>query len=1075
MARLFSKSNKKKSNSEVSSLNSKSNIMPSLDQGKLNHQLEHKSGNNYQNHDDDSNYVINYDLISSTKIDSNFDSTHNFHGYNHSPLINQTKSMASTPWLRFKLLNSPFPRYRHAASSIASDKHELFLMGGLKEGSVFGDTWKITPKIEKHQITNYEANIIDIVNMQTPPARVGHAAVLCGNAFIIYGGDTVDTDIDGFPDNNFYLFNINNNKYTIPSHILSKPNGRYGHTLQVISLNNNSSKLYLFGGQLENQVYNDLYCFELNTFKSSKAKWEIIEPANNFKPPPLTNHSMAVYKSKLYVFGGVYNNEKVSNDLWTFDAITNKWQQIPTSGALPPATNEHSCCVANDKLYIYGGNDFSGVIYSSLYVLDLNTNVWSKLIDEGAIDGPGPRCGHTMTFIPKYNKIVIMGGDKNDYVSDDPQDFDTYDTYLGTENGTMIYQLDVDIIDRFLTDQPTIIKSNSKKAASAKNSDYYKNHARSLSGNVGNTEEFTSAAASPLIKPTANLPEVNLDQSPSRNIVSENDEDTKALRKSLDPLVSSSANENPYSSIARGVSVDGGALGGVAALIHSENQANNRNISNNPEFVDVTSIKDGTNTPDHHRFASDLRHSSDLQSNFNGKPSQEYAGSGEKELTGGNGQIAPVSNGITRQQTTPDGVKQLIDELTSELTRLKSSTKTQMQQASEKISQLEEENQKLISNHEKELVPLREQVQEKDDVINSLKAAIDPKELVIDENSSTQSLVPELGKYKLERMELNNRVLHLQQENLSLKQKQEEFEPFMNNQIGELSKFQKIIESQEEKITQLTNQLLDQQELTKELNEWKAKHENLQLEFENYKTITKDEIIEDDTEVNTSNHSDSRSIVSGLRSKREISGQLESLVTAWQARQAPGGLTHDIPGSFNDNQQQQKQVINQLQKQIDDLLRISKENDIQSSNEIKQLRLELEEKLISLKTIEEKYRDALQSVNNTSKALKLNQEELESQKVSLEKLMKENNELKIFKKANKRVSSRDGTPLVEGDATFPATIQEGDEDDEITNAHYNMKVKDLEADLYIIKQERDQLKQSVTSLQKQLYLTSQES
>ena len=46
------------------------------------------------------------------------------------------------------------------------------------------------------------------------------------------------------------------------------------------------------------------------------------------------------------------------------------------------------------------------------------------------------------------------------------------------------------------------------------------------------------------------------------------------------------------------------------------------------------------------------------------------------------------------------------------------------------------------------------------------------------------------------------------------------------------------------------------------------------------------------------------------------------------------------------------------------------------------------------------------------------------------------------------------------------------EDDEgvISNAHFNMKIKDLEADLYIIKQERDQLKNNVTALQKQLYL-----
>lgn len=164
---------------------------------------------------------------------------------------------------------------------------------------------------------------------------------------------------------------------------MNKPNGRYGHTIGVVAVNNSSSRLYLFGGQLENDVFNDMYYFELNSFKSPKATWKIVDPVNNFRPPPLTNHSMSVYKEKIYVFGGVYNNEKVSNDLWEFDVEQEKWQQIQTNGTTPLPVNEHSACVVDDRLYIYGGNDFSGVIYSSLYVLDLKhslgTNYWKLL------------------------------------------------------------------------------------------------------------------------------------------------------------------------------------------------------------------------------------------------------------------------------------------------------------------------------------------------------------------------------------------------------------------------------------------------------------------------------------------------------------------------------------------------------------------------------------------------------------------------------------------------------------------------------------------------------------------------
>ncbi|XP_062809884.1 uncharacterized protein PRCAT00003140001, partial [Priceomyces carsonii] len=368
-------------------------------------------------------------------------------------------STRKSPWKRHKLFNSPFPRYRHAAASISSEKSEIFLMGGLKEGAVFGDTWKIVPQeSDDGEINTFIAKNIEIINLNNPPARVGHSGVLCGNAFIIFGGDTVDTDFNGFPDNNFYLFNTNNNKYTIPSHILNKPNGRYGHTIGALSLNSSSSRLYLFGGQLEQDVFNDLYFFELNTFKSPKARWDLVEPLHNFKPPPLANHSMSVYKNKIYVFGGVYNNEKVSNDLWCFDALSNKWSQIETTGAVPLPVNEHSSCIVNEKLYIYGGNDFSGIIYNSLHVLDLHTLVWSKLTEEGEINGPGSRCGHTMTYLPRYNKIIIMGGDKNDYVVSDPSDFEAYDDYTGEDVGTMIYELDLDVIDQFTGESKAFTK-----------------------------------------------------------------------------------------------------------------------------------------------------------------------------------------------------------------------------------------------------------------------------------------------------------------------------------------------------------------------------------------------------------------------------------------------------------------------------------------------------------------------------------------------------------------------------------------------------------------------------------------
>ncbi|EGV63081.1 Negative regulator of mitotic exit [Yamadazyma tenuis] len=961
-----------------------------------------------------------------------------------------------TPWTKFKLRNSPFPRYRHSASSISSEKNEVFLMGGLKEGSVFGDTWKIVPTVDPstNSTIEYTAEPVVIANNNNPPARVGHSSVLIGNAFIIYGGDTVDTDFNGFPDNNFYLFNINNNKYTIPSHILNKPNGRYGHTIGVVSLNNQSSRLYLFGGQLENDVFNDLYYFELNTFKSPKARWNLVEPLNNFRPPPLTNHTMSVYKNQIYVFGGVYNNEKVSNDLWCFDIASSKWTQISSSGNTPLPVNEHSACIIHDKLYVYGGNDFSGIIYNSLYVLDLHTLVWSKLISNGEIDGPGSRCGHTMTYLPALNKILIMGGDKNDYASSDPNDFNTYETKdPAADLDTIIYQLDLSVLDSFLSSRQTVVKATKKAAAAAGLSD------------------------------------------------------TVVRSSTTSPLGSNSA--TPFGGVATvGAVGTAGVVGAVAAtgMGHSSSQEDEvrqgfqrhaRSFSAGPEEFRTPAAsperpRDVIDNGDKFVEVPSTAISERGDITEDDIDVSRFSNSGTNDFSNTNGHTKAIETDRLVNSSTPnlaknvenEKVKQLVAELTSQLTALRQNAKIEMQNATEKINALEHENTALRSTNAEDL---KLQLQEKDDVIRELKQQIDPNLLKIDEENEERDVasnitnnsnsVGELTRYKLERLELNNKLIYLTQENSVLNNKIQEFEPFMNNQVAQLSDFQKIIAKQEEKVKILTQQVRDQEILHKEINNWKSKHDNLELEYNNYRSIHDNDDISDDEpeqeDVRSINGVDStnKSILSNSttrRSKKDISNQLEHLVNAWNTRNISSASTDRSVNNAVDP------MVLELQKQLDGLMKISKEQEVTSAREISTLRSELDVKLSNLRTYDSNYKDALQSVNNTSKALKLTQEELNNQRSLMEKLIKENNELKLFKKASKRTSTRNPLqfPSQENvNIANPIREAENEEDDDaLENAHYNMKLKDLEADLFILKQERDQLKDNVTSLQKQLYL-----
>ncbi|KAG5416771.1 KEL2 [Candida metapsilosis] len=1121
------------------------------------------SHNNFAHEDLNSSHNSNMPAVSSS-------SHHDRHSYSSEPFGITTdpstvpyKSRApphlnvSNPWNRFKIFDSPFPRYRHAASAISSDKNEVFIMGGLKDGSVFGDTWRIIPH-EGHdgEVLNYSAENIEVTNNNNPPARVGHSSVLCGNAFIIYGGDTVETDEHGFPDNNFYLFNINNHKYTIPSHILNKPNGRYGHTIGVVAVDHaSSSRLYLFGGQLENDVFNDMYYFELNSFKSSKATWKIVDPANNFRPPPLTNHSMSVYKEKIYVFGGVYNNEKVSNDLWEFDVAEEKWKQIQTKGTTPLPVNEHSACVVDDRLYIYGGNDFSGVIYSSLYVLDLKSFTWYKLLESAEENGPGPRCGHSMTYLPKYNKLIIMGGDKNDYIVADPHNFDTYETFNGAEVGTMIYELDVNIVDQFMSEPIEHTGRKSRKAAASAagaHGDALDRHSRTgstgpedyatprasppptdrgnldrgLSTNTMNRhadfvdvetpsgtnshvdheeeEEMAQDHLAPHVNPYAarldrDVKDTHIDEPATNGHLEEDhehehgqleddDEDGHYLRRrSLDPKF----NHENEDVVTNGVSGAGvaaafaaaGAAGKSAGHASVLRRTLGLHDDDDEEGQDVDTIEEATtknraadksygSTSHYPDVTSDLETSSYPQDKSYLKDTEDEEEEDDDEV------IKPISINRNIRSTSSGAsdkrLNQIIEDLRNELNQVKSSTAHQLQTANDRIDSLQQENQKLQTSHKTDVDTYTRQINDKDAMINELKSSLDPSAWDPEAPQSTTNL-SELSRYKLERLELNNKLLYLRQENSKLQDQFAEFEPFMNNQIGELAKFQKVIKVQEEQIDKLSFQVKDQEVLHKEINDWKTKFENLQLEFDNYKAIHNDDDIEleDEQQFEQENASftgggDNRSILSSARTRKDISTQLENLVNLWNVKQQPGAREISPLATPENNP-----VVAKLQQQVDDLLRISKQNDEVSHQEIATLRQELTQRIANLKNLEENYRESLQSVNNTSKALKLNQEELNNQRNFVDKLIKENNELKMFKSAHLKRGTGSSTPVVDDgftDAHDAVNVEDEDDEGVISNAHFNMKIKDLEADLYIIKQERDQLKDNVTALQKQLYL-----
>ena len=84
---------------------------------------------------------------------------------------------------------------------MASKDGDVYLMGGLVNGTtVKGDLWMI--EAGTGNLACYPVG----TTFEGPGPRVGHASLLVGNAYIVFGGDTKMDDRDKL-DDTLYLLN----------------------------------------------------------------------------------------------------------------------------------------------------------------------------------------------------------------------------------------------------------------------------------------------------------------------------------------------------------------------------------------------------------------------------------------------------------------------------------------------------------------------------------------------------------------------------------------------------------------------------------------------------------------------------------------------------------------------------------------------------------------------------------------------------------------------------------------------------------------------------------------------------
>lgn len=131
------------------------------------------------------------------------------------------------------------------------------------------------------------------------------------------------------------------------------------------------SKVYIFGG-----LYNDKIVSSLHILDTKDLQWKEVEQQGQW-PCARHSHAMVAYGSQLFMFGG-YNGENVLNDLYSFDVQSCYWKLEVISGKWPHARFSHSMFVYKHIIGIIGGCPVSQNC-QELTLLDLKHRLWRSV------------------------------------------------------------------------------------------------------------------------------------------------------------------------------------------------------------------------------------------------------------------------------------------------------------------------------------------------------------------------------------------------------------------------------------------------------------------------------------------------------------------------------------------------------------------------------------------------------------------------------------------------------------------------------------------------------------------------
>lgn len=286
----------------------------------------------------------------------------------------------------------PGKRWGHTSNAVRGGQH-LYIFGG------YGEDNTQTNKVHIFDTTTRTWSEPDMKGT-LPVPRDSHSCTTVGDKLFVFGG----TD-GNVPLKDLHILDTSTNTWVAPYVRGEGPEAREGHSAALIG-----KRLFIFGGCGKSsdtpveEYFDDLYILNTETMVWKRMATTGIPPAKR------NSHTCVSWKNKIIVIGGEDTQNYYMSDVQMLDTDTLTWTKLVTNGELLPPRAGHTTIALGNNLFVFGGFTDSEDLYDDLYMFDLESYKWTKVMTAGV--GPSARFSMAgSTLHPQHGGVLVfMGG-----------------------------------------------------------------------------------------------------------------------------------------------------------------------------------------------------------------------------------------------------------------------------------------------------------------------------------------------------------------------------------------------------------------------------------------------------------------------------------------------------------------------------------------------------------------------------------------------------------------------------------------------------------------------------------------